>query len=157
MWGLRRGHVALLSEELEHLAELADHLLVAPLFEAVRYARGEMALAQCRLERLEPPLDRARQLDDVDAGLVSLDHLADALEVALDGRQAVEDLLFVSLHVRCSHPLREGVDGSSRQVTCRQSHLTGAGVWGGLSLTLEQGSPAGGGPCAAPCCFNTAR
>ena len=68
-----------------------------------------MALEERGLERLERALDRVGLLDDVDAVLVVLDHLADALQVALDGGEAIQDLLLVGLHVVCSHPPGEGV------------------------------------------------
>src|SRR5262249_46068786 len=87
-----------LTRQLEQLAQLTDHLLVAALFEACRDARAEVALEQGAFERLERSLDGIRLVEDVDAVLVGFDHLADALEVALDGRQAVQDLLLVGLH-----------------------------------------------------------
>src|SRR5258708_33834429 len=87
-----------------------------------------MTLEQRRLERLERPLDRVRLFDDVDAVLVFLDHLADALEMALNGGQAVQDLFFVALHglaltllVRATHPRGEGV---AKHCTGRALHVS---------------------------------
>ena len=74
-----------------------------PSLKPVRDAGREVALEQGRLERLQGALDGVGLLEDVDAVHVLLDHLADALEVALDGRQSIEDVLLVGLHVRL-HP-----------------------------------------------------
>src|SRR5438309_8201192 len=86
--------------ELEQLLELADHLHVTPFFEAGRHARAQMTFQERRLEGLERTLDGVRLLENVDAIFVCFNHLADAAEMTFDGRQAIEDLFLVGLHLR---------------------------------------------------------
>src|SRR5882762_547241 len=86
------------TRELEELAQLADHLVVTTFLESGRHARREVPFEQRRLECFECTLDRIRLFDDVHAVLVFLDHLADALQVTLNGGQAVQDLFLVALH-----------------------------------------------------------
>src|SRR5262245_58855751 len=76
-----------------------------------------MALEQRTFERLQGTLDGVRLVQDVNTVLVGFDHLANTLQVALDRREAVQDLLLVALHgtaprfeVRMrSHPPGDGV------------------------------------------------
>src|SRR5262245_23874105 len=92
------------SAELKQLPQFADHLLVTAFLEAARHAAVQVTFEERRLERLEGTLDGERLAQDVDTVLVVLDHFADALEVAVDGRQSVQDLLLFGLHCRYLPP-----------------------------------------------------
>src|SRR6185437_2718904 len=98
----------LLSGELEQLTELADHLGIAAFLEAGGYARGEVAFEQRAFEGFDGALDGVGLLEDIDAVDVLLDHLANTAQVALDRRQAVQDLFLVGLHRCCSYPWGRG-------------------------------------------------
>src|SRR5260370_1699644 len=89
-----------LARQLEQLAQLADHLIVAALLESRGHAGSKMAFQERRFEGLQGALDGIGLLDNVDAVLVFLDHFADAFEVSFDGSQSVQDLFLVALHGR---------------------------------------------------------
>ena len=59
---------------------------------------GQTRLPSLHDRPIERAFDSVGLLDDVDAVLVGFDHFADAFEMALDGGQAVQDLLLVGLH-----------------------------------------------------------
>src|SRR5437867_3308799 len=101
---------SLLPRELEQLVQLADHLGVAAFPEPGRDAAVQVPLEERRLERLQGALDGVALLEHVDAIRVLVDHLADALEVALDRGQPVQQVLLARLHDRLPPPQGGGPD-----------------------------------------------
>src|SRR5919202_726598 len=97
----------LLSGELEQFAELADHFGVTAVFEARGHTRPLVPLQVRALEGFDGALDGVGLLEDIHAVDVVLDHLANTAQVALDGGQAIQDLLLVGLHCY-SRPRWEG-------------------------------------------------
>src|SRR5579875_545382 len=92
------GMVGLPSRELEQLVQLFHDLVAAALAETGGDAGGEVAFEQDAVELVEGALDGVGLLENVDAVLVLLDHLANAFNVALDIREPVENVFLFRLH-----------------------------------------------------------
>src|SRR5579859_2446936 len=129
-----------LTGDLEQLAQLADHLVVAAFPETSWHAGGEVALQEGGLEGLERALDGIGLFDDLDTVLVFLDHLANAFEVTLDGRQAVQDLFLVALHgrarlaFRLASPPHRGGEGCPEQCTGERGLMSTPSLGGWATL-----------------------
>src|SRR6266536_3097864 len=85
--------------EREELLQLAEHLFVAALADALRHAVAEVAAQEHLLELLDRALHRVGLLQDVDAVGVVLHHLADAAQVALDVVETLDRVVLRCLHV----------------------------------------------------------
>src|SRR5579859_4430397 len=85
--------------ESREVEELVQHLGRALLWIVGGQPTYQIPVDQCHLERLECPFDSIGLAEDVATATLLLDLLLDASEVPRDRRQAVQDLLFVRLHV----------------------------------------------------------
>src|SRR3990172_4816828 len=90
--------------QLVELQQLADHLLLATVADALDDAMVEVAVQHHRLHLLDGAAHGEGLLQDLRAVLVLFDHAADPLQVTLDVVEALEHVLSnVVLHDNPSH------------------------------------------------------
>src|SRR4029077_18635306 len=86
--------------------------LVAAFGDGLRHAVAEVLVEQAERHRLQGAVDRADLGEDVDAGLVLVDHLRDATDLALDPAQPLGVVLLLRRITMRDNVARTGTVGS---------------------------------------------